>query len=64
MEPPGEVSSGVARGMVRYKRVGAEGAHEALQTREVSPAGWKDQASVEQLTVKLLSFLKVVCGMR
>ena len=43
--------------------VGAEGTHEILEASDICMTGQKDQACMEQLSVKLLCFFEVVGGM-
>ena len=49
-------------GMVGDEGVGAEGAHEILEAGDIGATGRKDQACVEQLSVKLLCFFEVMGG--
>ena len=46
------------------KGVGAEGSHETLEACDICTTGRKDQAGVEKLAIKLLSFFKVMGGVR
>ena len=50
--------------MVRNKRVFAEGSHEFFQGGEVSTAGWKHEAGMQQFSVELLGLFQVVGGAR
>ena len=61
-EPPSEVCSCVAGGMVGNERVCVERSHEAFQVGEISMAGRDHQASVEKLAVKLLGFFQRMGG--